>query len=853
MNLELEPGELKVELTKDRLLLYENDIAIKERPLANILHSEVRSGVGVDRLHLILKEEEEDFCFFTKSRSSDFRKLAAILSSDIMPEHQVGEDTKTEKSGNRRGTLLWLVNFMRSHRRRLIGGVLLSVAIAGLNLVPPYLLKTLVDSVLVGGAGSRPLFLLLTLTLLGSYAATALLTAIQTYVLNSTGQKIVNELRGALFKHVINHTSAFIDRVSTGRIISRLTTDVGNTQWLMVWGMPSLTVNLLTLFGIGAILFTMDEGLAVYVLIPVPVIILLLIAYRRRSHRAYHRNWRRNADVIARFSDVIPNYAVVKSFSREDRESMEFNGMLDRLYESQRSVVAMNSFYWPLIALLTSLATVAIWWVGGNQVLSGHIQLGIIIAFIAYLTLFYQPINNLSNIIPFIQQAVTSGERIREVLETKPNIETPVNPAQPSRFGDISFSSVTFGYEEFQPVVRNLDLKISSGEKVAIAGKSGSGKSTIAKLILRFYDTSSGAVRIDGIDVREMDPRYIREHIGYVPQESVLFDASVSYNISYGSKRADDGTGVIASAVAAGIHEELMSLPLAYDTNLGERGNFLSGGQKQRIAIARAMFKDPEVVVFDEATSSLDAVNERNIYSTIQRLSSGRMAVFITHNLREILSSNRVIVMDNGRIVEEGNPQALLEGGQWLRDMFREELENSTMEPKEDIGGGKKLLDYVSDLFVEKRLICEPDSGMSAVRVRTADGDKNFGQLIPRLPFPISRPEFVLLYRDREPAILLRNYMDCIVSGVDVLERAIRANNLRTHITGVSRIELMGDELEWRLRASNGRELLVRTKGRRNVMLMPWGIILVDIDQNIFEMKYESLDKRSRRLVSQVV
>lgn len=840
---------LEVRVTEGSILLMDGDSEIRRVALSDVAEARVKTGIGVDRLEIETVDGKKlDFAFFTKERSDAFRSFAAwiIHARDGGAATFRESESKTKPSG-RRGTVLWLVGFMRPHRNQLIAGTLLSVAIAGLNLVPPYMLKILVDSVLVSG-GHRSLFLELTFFLLLSYGAASLLQALQTFRLNSTGQAIVNELRARLFSHVINHASRYIDRISTGRILSRLTTDVGNTQWLMVWGLPSVTVNLLTLLGIGIILFTMDASLALFVLVPVPVIILMLIRYRSRSHRLYHKNWRRNADVVARFSDVIPNYAVVKTFAREQTETEEFNSLLSRLYDSQRSVISMNSMYWPTITLLTALATVAIWWVGGNQVIAGHIQLGIIIAFIAYLTLFYQPINNLSNIFPFIQQAITSGERIREILETQPDIVSPALPESPSNFSSLEIKDVSFGYEKYTEVIHGFSLSARAGERIAIAGKSGSGKSTIAKLILRFYDADSGSISIGGVDVRKLSLQELRSRVGYVPQETVLFDASVAYNIKYGRVGEGELWEVIGAAMAAGIHDEIMQLPLAYDTNLGERGNFLSGGQKQRISIARAMYKEPEIVIFDEATSNLDAYNQKMIYRAIKRLSHDRTSIFITHNISEIMDSDRVIVMEGGRKVEEGPPVELMRAGSILHSMFGEELSNYDADGKED--SRVTLEDFISPLLPHGGIVIGGNGNSSSVNVLSPE---RMYDVVPRLPFPLSSPSFVLFYVQDRPVLMAQDFRRMCSGDMEALDLAIRANNMKTSVRSVERIQLTGEELRWYLKTEDGASIVVHTRGRRNVMQGQSGIVLVDIYDNIYELNYGALDRRSMKLISQIL
>jgi ATP-binding cassette subfamily C protein len=857
LNHHLRFGEEEVIAGGEKLSCMGGGTTVTEIPYNEIASIRVEEGTGIDKLVVLRKNgKAEEVAYFTKKKSEEFRKFSKFIEQYIGGGREKRFEFITdEKKDERQGTLKWLMSFMAPYRRRLLLGVTLSIVIAGLNLIPPYLLKILIDSVLLTKNPPKSLFLDLTLILLASYMANALFTGLQVYVLNTTGQEIVNSLRSRLFRHVVNHSSKFIDRMSTGRIISRLTTDVGNTQWLMVWGLPTLTVNFLTIIGIGVILFTLDANLALFVLVPVPFVILLLIRYRRMSHKIYHRNWRRNADVISRFSDVIPNYAAVKAFSKENSETENFDHLLDRLYDSQRSVVKMNMFYWPLIGLITSLATVFIWYVGGQQVMVGRIQIGIIASFIAYLSLFFAPINNLSNVIPFIQQAVTSGERTREVLESKPEITQPADAKKPDLNGDIVLENVFFGYDPFAPVIRGISLICRRGQKIAVAGISGSGKSTIAKLLMRFYDVDEGSVKINGVDVREIDLRYLREGIGYVPQESVLFDATVAQNISYGSSQEAERWKIIAACVAAGIHEEIARMPLAYDTNLGERGTFLSGGQRQRIAIARAILKDPAIVIFDEATSNLDVMNEREVFRAIMNLSRGRTSIFVTHNINEVLSTDRTVVFSEGAIAEEGKTEELIRGNGALARMFSEEMKRMAQFDgyETENGKGMSLADYVNAYRMDAtRMKVSECPRKSRVTVLNG-GNMLYESLTPKLAFPISAPCFVMFYGDDGRMQFFIDDLNLIEpDSLMVLKNALKLNNFKVRISSVNDIKLNGEELEWHVSAESGEELTFITRGRRNVMNVGNKMELIDIYDNLYEIDLAAVDRKSARRVQQI-
>ncbi|BCU67487.1 ABC transporter ATP-binding protein [Sulfolobales archaeon HS-7] len=838
-----------VEVSNSLLVVRNSNSIIDKIPISDIQAVYVEEGIGIDKLIVKTKTGEEiELVYFTKSKTEDFRKFALSVEGIISSENK-SINIISQKSNDRKSTIIWLMNFMKNYRKNIAIGVILSIFITLLNLIPPYLLKILIDSVLLSKSSNEGLFEELTFILISSYSALAVANVFQNFVLNTVGQRIVNDLRAKLFEHVIRQSSGFIDKISTGRIVSRLTSDVGNTQWLMVWGLPTLIVNFLTLIGIGVILFTMDVFLAIYVIIPAPLIAYLLVRYRRRSHKVYHKNWRRNSDVVSTFSDVIPNYLVVKSFAKEDFEKERFDDLVNRLYESQREVVTMNISYWPLIGFITSLATVAIWWIGGHQVLTGVIQIGVITAFISYLAQFYNPINNLSNVIPFIQQAITSGERIREILESENPIKDPENPKHVSFKSEIRFKDVWFGYDPFIPVIKGINLSIQPGQKIAFVGKSGSGKTTVAKLLLRLYDVNNGKITIGGVDLKEISLQDIRSKIGYVPQESVLFDNTVYYNISYGANRSIERWEIIAAALAARIHEEIMGLPLAYDTNLGERGNFLSGGQKQRISIARAILKQPEIVIFDEATSNLDVTNEREIYNAIMNLSRGRTAIFVTHNVHEVVNCDKVVVMKDGKIIEEGGPFELYEKKGAFYAMFKDQIE---LEGFKKIKEGKEesLFDYVKNYIIDKVSVKRADRPS---RLIVSINGITYSDVIPRLPFPITDPEFVILYDKEGKMIGLLTSLDKVVDGREIMERAIRLNNLIVNVSKVKDIIITGDELKWNLETIEGDSINVTTKGRRNIMFVDSKLILIDTHDNLYKIELKKIDAKSKSVIQQVL
>jgi len=854
---QLKLGREIVELDEKSLRVLHGDSLIEEIKLEDISKASIEEGIGIARLVIQnVNGAVNDVAFFTKRKLKPFRALTNAINNHMVGSAPpiVDEDEKPVKF-NRGSTLRWLLEFMRPYRRKLFLGILFSVLLAGFNLVPPYLLQILIDSVLLSNKPSQGLFVYLTLILLSSFGVITVLSILQSYFLNTLGQRVVNNLRGSVYEHAISLPTSFIERMTTGRILSRLTTDVGNTQWLMVWGLPTLTVNILTLIGIGVILFVLDAGLAVFVLVPVPFIIYALIRYRKGSFMVYHRNWRRSADVTAMITDTVPAYQVVKSFVREDREATRLDENLDKLYNAQVDAVKMNLYYWPALGFLTSLATIAIWWVGGNQVLVGKIQLGIVTAFVAYLALFYTPINNLSNIVPFIQQGITSGDRLREIIDAKPEVQNKPDAVKPRDLGgEILFDKVWFGYEPYNPVIKDFTLKIPRGQRIAIVGRSGSGKTSISRLLMRFYDVDRGAISLDKIDIRDIDLDYLRSKIAYVLQDVVLFDNTVTYNVVYGVSRDSvvEPLDVLDACKAAGIHKEIMALQLAYDTNLGEKGSSLSGGQRQRLSLARAIIKKPDIFILDEATSDLDVQSEREIYRRMLKLADGKTTILVTHNMYEALSVDNVIVMGSGKIIEQGKPEQLLIQGEQFASMFKEfngeipfRIEEDLM--KTDLGDVSVKLPSVE----LSKISIQSSGRISEINVRA--GDKSWTNLTPRQPFPLSAPQIIALENQAgEEVLTIPDSEGLQPESRDALKKAARANSFILQINGISKVVVKGDELEWHLTTNDG-PTIVNTKGRRNVVVMDSKVILIDPLDNISEIDLKKVDSKSLKVLNKTV
>ena len=422
--------------------------------------------------------------------------------------------------------------------------------------------------------------------------------------------------------------------------------------------------------------------------------------------------------------------------------------------------------------------------------------------------------------------------------------------------GDVFFDQVTFGYEPYNPVIKDFELKIPRGQRIAIVGRSGSGKTSISRLIMRFYDVDRGAISIGNIDLRDIDLDYLRSKIAYVLQDVVLFDNTVSYNVVYGvSNPKETAVGpldVLHACKAAGIHKEIMALQLAYDTNLGEKGSSLSGGQRQRLSLARAIIKKPDIFILDEATSDLDVQSEREIYRRMLKLADGKTTILVTHNMYEALSVDNVIVMSNGRIVEQGKPEQLLSNGEQFASMFKEfsgeipfKIEENLL--KTDLGDVSVKLPTVE--LIKIQVI----SGGRISEVDVQAGEKSWVKLTPRQPFPLSAPQIIILENQAgEEVLTIPDAEGLDGKSRDALKKAARANSFILEISGIRKVVVRGDELEWHLTTNEG-PTIVNTKGRRNVVVMDDKVILIDPLDNISEIDLTKVDSKSLKVLNKTV
>jgi ABC-type multidrug transport system fused ATPase/permease subunit len=580
----------------------------------------------------------------------------------------------TEATSMRRGLrrLRRLGRYVHPYWKRATVGIVAMLVATGAALAGPYLAKVAIDNAII------PRDLTALTWIVTAYLAVSVLglvaQGVQTYQVGYAGERVLTDLRGDLFGHLQHLELGYYERNRAGVLISRLTNDVEALQQLVTDGLTSTVSSTLSLVGSTVILFWLDWRLALATIVVFPLMAVATALFRRYSARAYRRMRERLGLVTATLQEDLSGVRVMQAYGREEANFANFRSVNGSYRDANQQTVAANAYYFPAVGLLSNTGTAIVFGYGGWLYIQGNLGLGTLVAFTGYLSNFFDPVQQLSQLYNTFLAASAALDKIFDVMDVQPTLVDRPGAADLVLDGAVDFDDVDFGYRADREVLHGLTLHADPGQTVALVGHTGAGKSTIVKLLARFYDPTSGAIRIDGHDLRDVTQDSLRRQIGIVPQEGFLFATTIRENIAYGRPDASDEE-VRAAAAAVGAAPFIDALPLGYDTPVQERGVRLSIGQRQLVALARALLHDPRLLILDEATSSVDLATEERIEEAIATVLAGRTSFVVAHRLSTIRRADLIVVLENGRVVESGNHDALLDRNGRYRALYGDWLE----------------------------------------------------------------------------------------------------------------------------------------------------------------------------------
>lgn len=552
-----------------------------------------------------------------------------------------------------------LVKYVKPETKRLAISVILSMITTVVSLLPPYITKMLVDDVIP--SKNEKTLIMIVIFLLSAYIVQYTASAVRGILLKICGDRIVEHLRNDVFDKAQHLPMKFYDKTSTGSVINRISNDTNNLQQFIMRITQDVITQLFLLVGIVIIMISMNWKLTLLSLIPVPFVVFASRKFGRKIRPFYRRIWRKWTAVSSILTDSIPCIRVVKAFANEKRSAKRFTKQNAEWRRVSTIAGKISSVFPNVVSFVITCGSLLIWYIGGKNVIAGSstISAGLLVSFISYTTMFYGPVNFFAGLNDAYQNALTSTERIMDILDAESEHDDGAGNCPDFIRGKVEFRHVSFSFDKSKNVLSDINLTIEPGESVGIVGTTGSGKTTLVNLFMRFYDNYDGTILLDGKDIKTIDLSYLRSKIGYVQQEAMMFSDTIFNNIAYGKPNATIEE-VISAADVANAHSFIIKHPDAYDTILGERGVGLSGGERQRISIARAILNNPRVMILDEATSAVDSETEKLIQDAINNLIKGRTTLMIAHRLSTLRQADKILVIDQGRIAEYGTPAELM-------------------------------------------------------------------------------------------------------------------------------------------------------------------------------------------------
>ncbi len=695
-------GERFLVATPQKLVVVENNGSAKierELPLSDIASVESKGLSGASTLEIRLKTGNgEQAVEILRGSGSKARELSQVARQiEHLRDHGTLPEERDDKKAKRRqcakcgkplpwdsdvcpfcvdrlGAIKRLYGYMKPYKWLAIASMALNVGSVALSFVPVLVVKPLIDrvftpavqngasqAVLSAQSGQARLLLAEMVGIILIAAALASLAAIvRGRVAAFLGAHILHDVRAQLYTHLQRLSVSYYDKREVGAVMSRVQNDVGALQNFLLDTAEATIISTLTIIFVISILLWNSPLLALLVLVPTPFVVFGTQRYWKGLIKLWRRVWHQNSSLGAGLADALGGVRVVRAFGAEEREVTRFDKRSARLRDATMNVESRAAAFYPLMGFIMGLGVPIVWYFGGNMVLSHVLTFGTLFIFTLSLSRLYDPIQQLTRQVNAITRSMTAAERVFEVLDTDPEVKEARQAVELKTIrGEVDFEDVSFGYEKHRPVLSGVTLHVEPGEMIGLVGHSGAGKSTLINLLLRFYDVTDGALKIDGIDIRDIKRDDLRQHVGVVLQESYLFHGSIYDNIAYGRPDATPGE-IIEAARAAHAHDFITSFADGYDTLVGERGTRLSGGERQRIAIARAILHNPKILILDEATASVDTQTEQSIQNALGNLTKGRTTFAIAHRLSTLRNADRLVVVDAGKIAEVGTHDELM-------------------------------------------------------------------------------------------------------------------------------------------------------------------------------------------------